>query len=105
MYVSREIKLSERSTGYSHTVPAEVKAGQTARVDIGGTGRPVVGRVVAAGGAKVDWAYGFHGLRAAQPKLDSPRSLSPEQKAKWYEAWSRTPEGKAYQERPDAITP
>jgi thiol-disulfide isomerase/thioredoxin len=99
VYVAREIKLSDRSTGYSHTTPAEVKAGQTARVDIGGTGRPVVGRVIAPGGAKVDWSVGFHSLRPAQPKLDIPKDLSPEQKARWYEEWSHTPEGKAYQER------
>jgi thiol-disulfide isomerase/thioredoxin len=99
VYVAREIKLSERSTGYSHTTPVEVKAGQSARADIGGTGRPVVGRVVAPGGAKVDWAVGFHGMRLAQPKLDIPKDLSPEQRARWYEEWSQTPEGKAYQER------
>ena len=99
VYVSREIKLSDRMTGYSHTTAVEVKAGQSARADIGGTGRPVVGRVIAPGGKKVDWSFGSTGFRAAQPELDIPKDLSPEQRARWYEEWSKTPEGKAYQER------
>ncbi|WP_435019947.1 carboxypeptidase regulatory-like domain-containing protein [Tundrisphaera sp. TA3] len=98
-FVSREIKLSERTTGYSHTVPVQVASGQAARADIGGTGRPVVGHLIAPGGAKVDWAYGMNGLRAAQPKLDLPKDLSPEERAKRYREWTESPEGKAYQDR------
>jgi peroxiredoxin/uncharacterized GH25 family protein len=99
VFVARQIKLSERSTGYSHTVTAEVKPGATAHLDVGGTGRPVVGRVTAPGGEKVDWAYGFNGLRAAMPDLKVPRDATPQQRAERVKAWEASPEGKAYAER------
>jgi len=43
----------------SHIVPVEVESGQTARVTIGGTGRPVVGRIRALEGSnrKIDWTW------------------------------------------------
>jgi len=99
VFVTRAIKLSDRMTGYSHSTPAEVKAGQTTRADIGGTGRPIIGRITAARNSKVDWTYGSSGLRATQPRLDIPKDLTPEQKVKWYAEWQKSPEGKAYQER------
>ena len=48
--------------------------GETARVDIGGTGRPIVGRVVAPDGAAgaIDVTLGFHQIR---PKVERPANL------------------------------
>lgn len=54
----------------SHVVPVEVESGRTAHVTIGGTGRPVVGRIRALEGfnRKIDWTwcngYIAHGLRS-----------------------------------------
>jgi hypothetical protein len=45
--------------GPSHTVELEVGSGDTARVSMGGTGRPIVGRVVASAGltGPIDWTF------------------------------------------------
>ncbi len=96
--IAREVKLSDRMTGYSHSTPIEVGPGATVRGDLGGTGRPVVGRVVAPGGEKIDLTFGQNSLRAALPQPDVPKGLTNEEKAEWYEAWTKTPEGKAYAE-------
>jgi len=54
----------------SHIVPVEVESGRTAHVTIGGTGRPVVGRIRALEGSnrKIDWTwcngYIAHGPRS-----------------------------------------
>ena len=67
VYVGREIKLSDRSTGYSHYTPVEVEPGQTARVDIGGTGRPLIGRVITPGIANENRDFAMSFLRPTPP--------------------------------------
>jgi protocatechuate 3,4-dioxygenase beta subunit len=44
--VCRAIRVSERSRRFSQLTPLDVKAGETATVTLGGTGRPVLGKVV-----------------------------------------------------------
>jgi RNA polymerase sigma factor (sigma-70 family) len=47
----------------SHGVPVAVKPGETAQVTLGGTGRPVVGKIVVAGRDKpVDWTHDVQSL-------------------------------------------
>jgi thiol-disulfide isomerase/thioredoxin len=96
--VSRVIPLGERSTGYSHNVPVEVEAGRTARVNLGGTGRPVVGRVVVPEGAgtPVDLSHGFHSLSLKRAKVTPPEGLDEAQTNQWYRAWNDSEEGRAY---------
>lgn len=96
VHLAREVKLSDRMTGYSHSMPIEVGPGATVRAELGGTGRPVIGRIVAPGGEKIDLTFGNNTLRAALPQPDVPKGLGNEEKARWYEAWLKTPEGKAY---------
>lgn len=43
--VYREIKLSDNMTRHSHRQPVTVVAGETTFIEMGGTGRPVIGRI------------------------------------------------------------
>lgn len=62
-YVGRVVVTDTGGGSSTHSPvglkPLDVKPGETARVDVGGDGRPVVGRVVLEGGADVavDWAH------------------------------------------------
>jgi RNA polymerase sigma factor (sigma-70 family) len=66
--ITREILLKRRATsqtvGHSHTTWVEVAPGATARVTVGGTGRPLVGKVMAHAGfaGPVDWTFSHNSL-------------------------------------------
>ena len=64
--VARRIDLSDHSYGSANTTEIDVKPDVTARVTLGGTGRPVIGRVVVPEGLRerVDWSYSFNHLTA-----------------------------------------
>jgi uncharacterized GH25 family protein len=70
--VTRAIPMSNRGRRFSHSVSVDVKSAQTARVQIGGTGRPVIGKVVVPDLIKetFDWKNTSHSLRVYSP--DSP---------------------------------
>ena len=75
-----QIKLndrdSSRSTASSHGTPVMVKPGETAEVVIGGSGRPVIGRMTVAGGEPedVDWRRDQHTL---QMQMNMPANIPP----------------------------
>ena len=56
--VGRRIKTSDRRASSSYGASVEVKSGETAEVSIGGTGRPIIGRVAlpADYNQPVDWS-------------------------------------------------
>jgi len=81
VYVGREIKLSDRSTAYSHATLVDVEPGQTVWVDIGGTGRAVIGRLVAPGVANVNWTLGMNSLRPSPPPSNLLLDLANQLKA------------------------
>ena len=66
--ISREILLkrsaSSQTIGQSHTVTIEVRPGTTARVTMGGKGRPVIGKVKAPAGftGPIDWTFSNNSL-------------------------------------------
>jgi len=67
-----EYKLRDNPRGeiaMSHGTPALVKPGDTAEVTIGGTGRPVIGKIAVVGGdpADVDWKRDVHHLNLRLP--------------------------------------
>jgi RNA polymerase sigma factor (sigma-70 family) len=64
--VARKIELSDHSYSSANTTEVEVKPDTTARVTLGGTGRPVIGRVNVPEGLRerVDWGYSLNHLRA-----------------------------------------
>jgi peroxiredoxin len=111
---SLQIKLndrdSSRSTASSHGTPILIKPGEMAEVVIGGTGRPVIGRMTVAGGEPedVDWRRDQHTM---QMQMDMPTNIPPpvitgnmteEENRRAQQAYNqrvnafwRTPEGRA----------
>jgi hypothetical protein len=66
--IAREILIkqmpSSQTCGYGQTTRLEVSPGTTARVDVGGTGRPVIGKVTAPAGlaGSIDWTFSSNNL-------------------------------------------
>jgi uncharacterized GH25 family protein len=89
----------------SKMVPIELAAGETTRIDLGGDGRAVVGKLAPPPGhtEKVLWSFA-----RVQVQIDSklPKSPEPpadvqndrEQYQAWWKQWSTTDEGKAWHE-------
>jgi hypothetical protein len=100
--VSRAIHSSPQRTWFGPWLPVEVKPGETARVVIGGQGRPVVGRVVLPPGLKTPLSLAdvTGSFRLAPPPVPDPkfhdRGMSKDERRAWYEAWSVTEEGKLF---------
>jgi beta-lactamase regulating signal transducer with metallopeptidase domain/peroxiredoxin/protocatechuate 3,4-dioxygenase beta subunit len=96
---------SNGMSGYSWTqrTPVIAESGKTAQVTIGGTGRPLIGHVVAPPelAKKIDWRSGSYWI---QTKLHLPGRVLPadwnkmdeQARAKWNEQWSKSPEVVAY---------
>lgn len=89
-WIIRLIPTDESSRMWSHQTPVHVEPGQTATVTVGGTGRPVIGKVVADDPAqKIAWTSGNHSISKVQPNYPSYRT------AEEYQQWNRSAEGKA----------
>jgi hypothetical protein len=72
--VCRMIKTGERSARFADLTPIEVKAGETVRVKMGGTGRPVTGKIIVPAEAKdrLDWETMDYYLVRRSPEGSSP---------------------------------
>jgi hypothetical protein len=98
--VARAISSSPNMTSYTHAVPVSFVAGETHRVAIGGTGRPVVGRFLLPEGAtdvpSLNFGHFSIALKVDEPQLpEELKNASPEEQQKWWTAYAATPE---YQE-------
>jgi len=85
----------------SELIPLVVKPGQTVRVSLGDTGRPLVGKVVLPPGVEreMHWEYGLNYLVAMEdgiPVPDEIKDLGFDWRQGWNETWTATPEGRAY---------
>jgi peroxiredoxin len=102
-YAARTIKLNSRDTFqvtmYANTTHVTVESGRTTRVEIGGTGRPVVGRVVIGEGTagRVDLSRGYSRIAPSQKPAEPPRGLSPAEKSRWLKTWLESDQGQTYQ--------
>ena len=98
--VSRIFSLKRSSyhvgVGASRTVAVE--ADKTTWVNLGGSGRPIVGRFVLPSGIKVDavFPYYFQTLELIQPEPPYPETLDRAQREAWLTEWLTTDAGKAY---------
>jgi hypothetical protein len=84
---------------FSGQVNLDVKPGGTLHVEVGGKGRPVVGRLVIPEGVKLShFALGHGGLTPAlgEPPYPDDYDFSRERRAAWWDAFARTTEGLAY---------
>ncbi len=98
--VSRLFRL-ERSTfhtgtGYPRTVT--VKPDKTTWVDLGGTGRPVVGRFILPTGIKAGAIFPYYNqtLERIRPEPPYPAILSVKEREGWLAEWLATAQGEAY---------
>ena len=84
----------------SNPVFLEVKPGQALRVEVGGTGRPVIGQLkVPQGFALADLVCRSGELSTIQHEPRQPDDYpdySSDQKDAWFENFYKTPEGKAF---------
>jgi hypothetical protein len=82
-------------------IPVQVKAGETAIVNIGGTGRPVVGSIVAPAGREKEFRLdgAFSDLYLIKPHVPIPdevKQKSPDAVRAWEQNWLKSDEGKKY---------
>ncbi len=85
--VSRQLLIKQTASsmmvGSSHARAVEVAPGATARTTLGGTGRPVIGKVTAPGelAGPIDWTYSHNNLIPKQTALEAMLSRAGIQKA------------------------
>ena len=87
----------------SQRISAEFIAGTTTTLDLGGTGRPVVGKLAAPAeySERVLWNFALVKVRAdlkspAQPTAPEEVRDDPEKRKAWWNAWKATDGGKAW---------
>jgi 5-hydroxyisourate hydrolase-like protein (transthyretin family)/peroxiredoxin len=109
VWVSRTISIPMGGGSWmsssAQTATAIVEAGKVALVQVGGTGRPVVGRVnipreVADRPALIFSTCSLN-AKVEFPRIDIPDSVKekgPEEVKKWHEEFMKSDKGKAYQE-------
>jgi hypothetical protein len=93
----------------SKMVSIQLQAGQTMRIDLGGDGRAVVGRLAAPAGhdVKVLWNFAMIRMRAELNPPDSPKppvdvANDRERYQAWRTEWTATEEGKAWRAKYEA---
>ncbi len=83
-------------TGCARTVA--VQPDRTTFVDLGGTGRPVVGRFTMPAGIQAGAVFPYHNqtLERIRPEPPYPADLSDQEREAWLTKWLATDEGEAY---------
>ncbi len=100
--LGRQVIIKRYDHGYMSTRgPARNVApepGQSLQVDLGGEGRPVVGRLRLPEWFKepFDWTWSTANLRMVEPEPPYPDGLTSKEKRDWYETWKRTDAGRAH---------
>ncbi|MGD0542326.1 MAG: hypothetical protein ABSB33_12495, partial [Tepidisphaeraceae bacterium] len=100
----RRDNVTANSWNNSVLQTVDVSAGQTLTVNVGGTGRPVVGKVILPPelAGRSDWNFGFcqiatHLDLTPPPMPDDIKKASREKQQQWYRDWMKTDAGKARQ--------
>lgn len=96
------IKIGEHQTAYSLGLPVELKPGETIHPILGGTGRPVIGRLAAPAGQVLNWNnVEYSSIRRKSPEPPLPKELKakgPEAREEimaWYKKWQQSDAYKA----------
>ncbi len=96
--VAREVQFRDGSVAETHATLVTVVSNETAMVDLGGAGRPVVGQATLAG-QPVSADTPLTGvLRSELPSIPFPEGLSGDEKEAWHVEWFWSGEGRAYRE-------
>jgi hypothetical protein len=103
--VARRVQISTNMSSDASLQTVDVAPGKTVTVNVGGTGRPVVGKVVLAPSlaARTDWQYGFcqivtrNNVVFEEPPMPFLVRLLPmERQQQWMQNWLKTDDGKVY---------
>lgn len=85
----------------SERVPVRCESGETLELNLGGTGRPVTGRLVPPADfrGRVLWNFAEVTVRVDLPQPERPPQVpeDPERREAWWEQWKATEEGQAWQ--------
>jgi hypothetical protein len=91
-WLSRLIATRPNTRSWSHATPVNVESGRTAQAQLGGTGRPVIGTIVADDPTRaIDWTAGYHSIYGRQ----APMRFASAAESR---AWSSSPAGRAAQD-------
>lgn len=109
--VRHHIRAGGESQTYSHGRTTEFPKGETTEVQIGGTGRPVTGLLVAPPNLKVPFDWNFSSISVEPvgplppPPPDVPKEVEADEakRTKWWQAYMLTPQGIAYRSAYDAF--
>jgi hypothetical protein len=107
--VARRDRKDEARGVWSIGEPVHVASGKTTRVMLGGTGRPVIGRIEAPSG----WTKPIDFNDRSEAHIESNRPLTPyplvlfrgkstqewREPYEWHERWHQSPEGRDYMDR------
>ena len=102
--VYQSVRYAVRDSGFSstgsHGIRVELQPGETAHVELGGTGRPIEGRAILPPGEQesIDWNFAIGRLStktAEIPYPDNFQEMDAEAQQAWYNAWQGSD---AYQE-------
>ena len=85
-------------------IAANFPAGKTTHIDLGGSGRPVIGKLEPPAGfsEKVLWNFATVDVQTYLPELKTPSmppdiEKDPKQSKVWWDEWIKTEEGKLWQ--------
>ncbi|WP_148597883.1 hypothetical protein [Aquisphaera giovannonii] len=83
----------------------DVAAGETARADLGGKGRAVVGRFVLPAGVRPGAVFPYVGqsLQRVGAGIPYPPGLDEGRREEWLRSWLETEEGRAYDDSQIAV--
>ena len=87
--------------------PINIAGGETANIDVGGTGRPVIGKLQTPEGfvGNIKWNFAMLNAQAhlsvppqpAAPAIPADIKHDAAKSAQWLQQWQLTPEGQAWQ--------
>ena len=92
----------------SNPIRVDVKPGETARIQVGGTGRPIIGRLAMPEGISLaNFVLGHGGNLSTEwvppPTPDDYVDWSDERQSSWWQDFRQTPEGRAYIQDPGRL--
>jgi hypothetical protein len=102
--LARTVRVNPRHGLLAQPVPAiEVKPGETTRVAVGGSGRPVIGRITVPEELKSRWGeIRPHGRISVEQRLPRPyEQLNAEEQARFNRAWQKDHRSHAFLIQPD----
>lgn len=100
-WLYRGVNYGRQTVAYSHGHFIEAESGETVHVTMGGTGRPVLGKVMVPDAIRevVSWNVGSFRITLKQPdppKPEGSENWSPEEAQAWYKQWQASEKGKAH---------